>query len=105
MAIAAAAAAAAHSWILLIPVEFALGLGYFMLHTVLQARATELLPDARSTAVSSFVFMLFTGQSLGALASGTVIGWGGYSIAFGIDASLLSCSASALWASFRTRSA
>ncbi len=105
MALAAAIAATAHSWVWLVPVEFALGLGYFMLHTVLQARATELLPDARSTAVSSFVFMLFTGQSLGALASGAVIGWGGYPMAFAIDASLLCLLGVVLWASFRTRSA
>ncbi len=105
MAIAAVAAAAAHAWIVLIPVEFALGLGYFMLHTVLQARATELLPESRSTAVSSFVFMLFTGQSLGALASGAAIGWGGYPIAFAVDASLLFLLGVTLWASFRARSA
>ncbi len=105
MAAAALAAAAARSWMVLIPVEFSLGLGYFMLHTVLQARATELLPDARSTAVSSFVFMLFTGQSLGALASGLAIGWGGYPVAFGADSSLLALLGIVLWASFRPRSA
>ena len=37
---------------LFVPVELALGLGFFMLHSVLQARATEMLPQARATAVA-----------------------------------------------------
>ena len=70
------------TWPLFILLQAALGLGYFMLHGVMQARATELLPEARATAVSSFVFMLFLGQSLGALAMGANIGTWGYQIAF-----------------------
>jgi predicted MFS family arabinose efflux permease len=66
------------TWIVFPLVEVLLGLGYFMLHSVLQARATEILPQARGTAVSSFVFMLFMGQSLGALAMGAAIAWLGY---------------------------
>jgi predicted MFS family arabinose efflux permease len=73
------------SWVLFIGVQMALGLGYFMLHGVMQARATELLPDARSTAVSSFIFMLFLGQAIGALAMGTNIGLWGYRVAFHIN--------------------
>ena len=73
------------SWPLFIGVEMALGLGYFMLHGVMQARATELLPAARATAVSSFIFMLFLGQAIGALAMGTNIGIWGYRVAFHIN--------------------
>ena len=73
------------SWPLFIGVEMALGLGYFMLHGVMQARATELLPAARATAVSSFIFMLFLGQAIGALAMGTNIGMWGYRVAFHIN--------------------
>ena len=70
MAAAVTGAATSRHWAVLVPAEFLLGLGYFMMHTVLQARATELLPHARSTAVSSFVFALFLGQSFGAVAAG-----------------------------------
>lgn len=73
------------TWPLFIVLQAALGLGYFMLHGVMQARATELLPEARATAVSSFVFMLFLGQSLGALAMGVNIGMWGYRVAFHLD--------------------
>ena len=57
-----------------------------MLHGVLQARATELLPEARATAVASFVFMLFLGQAVGALAIGYAIARLGYVGAFRLDA-------------------
>jgi predicted MFS family arabinose efflux permease len=60
----------------------AIGFGYFMMHTVLQSRATELVPEARSTAVSFFVFMLFLGQALGALGFGAAIAAWGYRLAF-----------------------
>jgi len=71
-----------NAWPFFILLQVALGLGYFMLHSVMQARATELLPQARATAVSSFVFMLFLGQSLGALAMGAAIHLWGYRGAF-----------------------
>lgn len=74
-----------NSWILFIPVPMALGLGYFMLHSVMQTRATELLPDARATAVSLFIFMLFLGQGLGALLMGGAIAIWGYHGAFHLD--------------------
>jgi predicted MFS family arabinose efflux permease len=70
------------SWLVFILVQAGIGLGYFALHTVMQARATELLPDARSTAVSTFVFLLFLGQAIGALAMGAAIGAFGYRTAF-----------------------
>jgi len=73
------------SWPAFILVQMALGLGYFMLHSVMQALWTELLPHARATAVSSFVFMLFLGQALGALAMGGAIALWDYSTAFHLD--------------------
>jgi predicted MFS family arabinose efflux permease len=73
-------------WTKFLVVEAAIGLGYFSLHTVLQARATELLPNARSTAVSTFVFLLFLGQAVGALAMGSAIAAFGYRAAFLGDA-------------------
>ncbi len=76
----------AQRWELFMLVEPMLGLGYFMLHSVVQARATELLPAARGTAVSSFAFMLFLGQSIGALLVGLGITEFGYRATFWIDA-------------------
>jgi predicted MFS family arabinose efflux permease len=86
IAIAVAVGMASPYWEVFIPVELALGAGYLLLHGVLQARATELLPDARATSVASFVFMLFLGQAVGALAIGYAIGRFGYHAAFSMDA-------------------
>jgi predicted MFS family arabinose efflux permease len=84
------------SWWPFIAIEGALGLGFYMLHGVMQARATELLPHARATAVSSFAFLLFLGQSVGALAIGVLIAHFGYRIAFAIDAACIAFLAAAL---------
>lgn len=80
---------AVSDWRIFIPVEIALGLGFLMLHSVLQARATEMLPTARSTAVSGFVVALFLGQALGAAGMGALIGAVGYRAAFRLDAALI----------------
>jgi predicted MFS family arabinose efflux permease len=85
------------TWAPFILVELMLGFGFTTLHGVLQARATELLPLARATAVSTFAFMLFMGQSVGALAMGTAIDLLGYRGAFGIDAFALVLLALALF--------
>ncbi|MCW3476983.1 MFS transporter [Limobrevibacterium gyesilva] len=76
-------------WQVFIPVQMLMGLGFFLLHGVMQARATEMLPNARATAVSSFAFMLFMGQSAGALAMGALIARFGYRGAFFIDAACI----------------
>jgi len=81
-----AAAVVSGRWWLFVPVELALGLGFFMLHSVLQARATEMLPQARATAVATFACLLFLGQSAGALLVGAAIARYGYSAAFLLDA-------------------
>ncbi len=81
----ATAVASGRPW-LFVPVELALGLGFFMLHSVLQARATEMLPQARATAVATFACLLFLGQSVGALLMGAAIARFGYPAAFLLDA-------------------
>jgi len=43
----------------------ALGFGYYMLHNALQINATQMLPDARGTAMAGFSSALFLGQSAG----------------------------------------
>jgi predicted MFS family arabinose efflux permease len=42
-----------------------IGLGFYMLHNVLQTQATQMAPDHRSTAVTLFASVLFLGQSSG----------------------------------------
>jgi YNFM family putative membrane transporter len=85
-AVGMALAASSGTPLLYVPAEVLLGLGYFMLHSVLQARATELLPGARSTATSGFAFMLFMGQALGALICARGIEAIGYRAVFAADA-------------------
>lgn len=95
---AVALAALSRNWELFIPAQLMLGLGFFMLHSVLQARATEILPNARGTAVATFAFMLFLGQSMGALLAGFGIGRVGYSATFLIQAgSILAMTAGITW--------
>lgn len=48
------------------------GFGYSFLHTTLQGFATELLPEARATAMSFFAFFLFTGTGLGPIWFGWI---------------------------------
>ena len=74
------------AWQAFILVQLILGLGYYLLHSVLQAQATEMLPNARGTAVASFALALFMGQSLGALAMGALIAHFSYHTAFLLDA-------------------
>lgn len=52
------------------------GLGFYMLHNVLQTHATQVVPAVRGTAVSLFACALFLGQSVGvAFFSWVVDGW------------------------------
>ncbi|MBC8162511.1 MAG: MFS transporter [Roseiflexaceae bacterium] len=46
------------------------GAGFAIAHSTLQARATELVPTLRGTAVALFAFSLFFGASLGTIAAG-----------------------------------
>ena len=89
--------------LLYIPAEILLGLGYFMLHSVLQARATEMLPGARSTATSGFAFMLFMGQAVGALLCAQGIRMAGYRGIFAVDAAAMLILGLMLWRLFRVR--
>ena len=86
IALALVAGVATPWWPAFVGVEMALGLGFFMLHGVMQARATEMLPQARATAVAAFACALFVGQSIGARGMGALIGGLGYGPAFAIEA-------------------
>ena len=54
-----------------------LGLGYYMLHNTLQTHATQMLPEARGTAVAGFSSALYLGQSIGVALAAPVIDRGG----------------------------
>lgn len=47
-----------------------LGLGFYMIHSSIQTRVTELAPGARGSAVALHAFSFFLGQSLGPVAMG-----------------------------------
>ena len=52
-------------WALAIPACFCTGYGFAMFHNTLQAKATQMAPQARGTAVTLFASGLFLGQSFG----------------------------------------
>lgn len=60
-----------------------LGFGFSYCHSTLQTYATDLLPNARATAMSVFAFSLFLGSGLGPMAGGRVLD------VFGVHAMLL----------------
>lgn len=50
-----------------------LGAGFYMLHTTLQANATQMAPQARGAAVSLFASGLFLGQTVGVFAASLLV--------------------------------
>ncbi len=97
MAAALLLSVASPVWWPFVVVQLLLGMGFFTLHGVLQAQATELLPQARATAVATFACLLFLGQSVGALLMGFMIGRFGYRVAFLSDAAGIVAVAVWLW--------
>ncbi len=88
--------ALAPGWPLVLLLQVWLGMAFYMFHGVLQARATEVLPEARGTAMAGFAMSLFLGQSAGSLAFGLGIGLLGYQGSFALAA--LGTLGLALWA-------
>lgn len=88
IAAALAGMAAAPAWWVVALLQVPCGMAFYMFHGVLQARATEALPESRATAVSAFAMALFLGQSAGALAFGAVLHAAGYSAVFLLSAAL-----------------
>ena len=60
-------------WAHAVPGCLLAGLGFFMLHTTIQAHATQLSHEHRGTGVSLFVVCLFGGQALGVAAAAAVV--------------------------------
>jgi len=82
-------AAAAPGWALVLPGVALLGAGFPICHSVLQTRGTEIAPEARGTAISFFVFSLFTGGALGTAVLGVALDARGFGAALGISGVLL----------------
>jgi predicted MFS family arabinose efflux permease len=66
----------------------ALGFGYYMLHNTLQTNATQMLPEARGTAVAGFSSALFLGQSTGVAIAAPIVNHGGTAPVFVLAAVL-----------------
>ena len=77
----------------------ALGFGYYMLHNTLQTNATQMLPEARGTAVAGFSSMLFLGQSAGVALAAPLVDRAGAVAVFICAATLWP--ALALWVAWR----
>src|SRR5262249_57176140 len=84
-------AALAPGWPLVLPGVALLGAGFPICHSVLQTRGTEIAPAARGTAISFFVFSLFTGGALGTALLGVVLDERGFGAALGLAGVVLAC--------------
>lgn len=76
-----------------------LGFGYYMLHNTLQTNATQMLPEARSTAMAGFSSALFLGQSAGVAVGALILDRAGAVPVFVVTAILWP--ALALWIKWR----
>ena len=80
-----------------------LGFGWTGAHSVLQARSTEILPQARGTAIAVFACGLFMGGSVGTAVVGTGIDVAGYqTVLLGLAAAVLGFTALGWWGLRRT---
>jgi predicted MFS family arabinose efflux permease len=66
-------AIAAGPFRLMAPAIAMLGLGLYMLHGTLQTNATQMAPEARGLAVSTFANALFVGQAIGIWVAGLMV--------------------------------
>ncbi|MEM7041293.1 MAG: MFS transporter [Pseudomonadota bacterium] len=66
--------------------QFLMGLGLYMLHNTLQTNATQMAPEARGLAVSTFANALFLGQAAGITAGGVLVDSHGFAPAYMISA-------------------
>ncbi|HEX6112768.1 MAG TPA: MFS transporter, partial [Geminicoccaceae bacterium] len=71
------------------PAVALLGLGLHMLHNTLQTNATQMTPEARGLAVSTFANVLFMGQAAGVWLAGQVIDHVGFAPVFVLAGGML----------------
>jgi predicted MFS family arabinose efflux permease len=67
---------------LVAPAIAVLGLGLYMLHATLQTNATQMAPEARGLAVSTFANALFLGQAAGVWLAGMAVDRVGFAPVF-----------------------
>jgi MFS transporter, YNFM family, putative membrane transport protein len=72
------------------PAMAALGLGMYMLHATLQTNATQMAPEARGLAVSTFANALFLGQAAGVWFAGLLVDRFGFPPVFVVAGAALS---------------
>lgn len=70
--------ALSRQWGVAAPLLTLLGFAIYLMHNTLQTLSTELLPEARGSAVSLMAFVLFAGQATGAWIVGSTIDRFGY---------------------------
>jgi predicted MFS family arabinose efflux permease len=69
-----------HGWQFDAALLGALGVGFYMLHNSYQTQITEVLPEARASAIAFHAFSFFIGQALGVVLVGAslgAVGWTG----------------------------
>jgi YNFM family putative membrane transporter len=77
------------------PAIAVLGLGLHMLHNTLQTNATQMAPEARGLAVSTFANALFLGQAFGVASAGLVVDRIGFPPVFVVAGILLAVTGAA----------
>lgn len=98
-----AVAALGEAWAPAVPALFVCGLGYYMMHTVLQTHATQMTPEARGTAVSLFAAGMFSGNAAGAALSALAIEAGQPRLPFAVAAVALAALGVGLHQALRRR--
>jgi YNFM family putative membrane transporter len=65
-------------WLYTIPCCIGLGVGFYLVHNTVQAKATEVAPEARGSAVALYATGWALGQALGVAALGLAVAAAGY---------------------------
>jgi predicted MFS family arabinose efflux permease len=76
-------------WAVSLAASVLAGFGYYLLHATLQTNATQMVPEARGTAVAWFASCLFMGQAVGVALAGLLVDAAGAVWIFGSSALLL----------------
>jgi len=74
-------------WVIAVPAVIGMGFSFYMLQNTLQAKASEMAPQARAAGVSTYVSAWSLGQAAGVATMGIAVGSAGYApsiIAFGL---------------------
>ncbi len=87
--IAHLAVAASMNWTLTAALFALVGFGFFALQNCMLALMSDLVPEARGSAVAMLLFSVFNGQSLGPVVWGLVAELRGYAVCFAISGGAL----------------